>query len=129
MKYSAENFNENVDYCEYIYELASEKEIELTNTDIQKIANKYVDKLYEEDEYSEDEVVKNDALASKIITKYLKSVKEAYNEELTKEQLSIFKIPTEKELFSHSGHEHIDSYDDLSYDDIEDLSNRVHGRK
>ena len=120
-----EEFNENVEYCKYVYRKLTELEIELEPRDIQRIANDYAEELENRDMYDEDEVVEDDSILLKIIQKYLKTNKKEGKEYINydlQELLARLRLENEKQVHANGGHGYTDSYDDLSYEDLNDVT-------
>ncbi len=74
-------FNENVDYCNYVDESNKSLGLDLSSdSEIQKVANMYVDELIEEGFDVDAEVVKNDLLLLDVVDEFKEMSKEdVYN--------------------------------------------------
>lgn len=91
--FNADDYNENVEYCRYVFEKNEELGLGLTNErEIQLIANRYVDELLEQNNGLElEELYEDIDLLIKVVNRYRK-------EEQDYEEENAAKIKHEKEL-------------------------------
>lgn len=120
--FNKDSFDENVDYCQYVSEISSEKRWNFTNRDIQTIANMYVYELECNSVDFESEVVKDNKLLFKVILDYLRNIRVVEKTELSDEEKDLndrIKLENERKMHSRGGHGYNESYDDLSDDQFE----------
>ena len=129
MLFIRDKFNENVDYCEYIYNVCSKYFLQYSFADIQDIANNYVFELDSMGIDTENELVKDEELLFKVIEELFdcNSNKELDEDELEMEYeiknvLCDLRLQREKLVNSFGGYGYEDAYDDIS---IEDKNNNL----
>ena len=125
-----DNFNENVEYCMYIYRTCFNNFMQLSFRDVQDIANKYVFELDSMGIDVDEEVVENEEVLNKVLEEFFYPKKE--NDEFSEveyeqqERLAYLKNKYEKLANSYGGHGFVDSYDDESLENInEEISLRL----
>ncbi len=120
MKFNSEKYNEHVDYCEYVYNYMSQRNIyEITDEDIQNITDLYVDALYTKGFDVNEGVIKNDHLLHNEIKFYLKYQK-ANEFNLYDEDALKLRDRMERDFFSKNGHGYSESYDDEAIEDLQE---------
>ena len=81
MSFVKDMFDENVEYCEYVFNKNNEYNLDLDHHDIEVVANEYTRELEEQGLDFEEEVIKNDALLLETVKKYKQSMLDTIDEE------------------------------------------------
>jgi hypothetical protein len=113
-----EMFDENVDYCEYVYNKNLEYDLQLDRQDIIAIAQEYAEELMEKDIDVESEVVENDALLLEVVREYMKDNAPKEEDDLYPDHEEAPEIDKKKQdLYLSNPHAYSDDYDDHALDD------------
>ena len=125
MNFDYTNYNENVEYCKYVFQKNIEMNLGLDiPDDIQIVANFYVDEVLElQDGHLGDEVVENDLLLIQVVKEYVTTVKvpkldsESLDyEPMQDDELKLYS-EGEKLRTTFGGHGMDDNYDDYGLDE------------
>jgi len=120
MAFNAEDFSENIDYCEYVYRKSIEYGLPLCKNDIQLLANMYAFELDSLDEYSDEEVIENDELLLKLYDDFVIDYKEEKTEYIDydkEEELRNLKLRQERLINRMGGYAFDESFDDHASDE------------
>lgn len=122
MKFNRDLFNENVDYCEFVFNECQKNLLDLTGEEIQNIANNYVFELYNRGIDTELEVYEDTELLQSIIDHYFKKKSNFIPEldEDMEEYLYNYKYALERKVNASGGYGFNESYDDVSIEEIND---------
>ena len=126
MKFDLNDYNENVEYCKYVFDKNNELDLGLEDArDIQIVANYYVDELIElEDGHILEELIENDLLLVQVIKEYLSKIKvkaldqeSLYYSPKQADELQLYSY-NERMRNTHGGYGMSETYDDLGLDEI-----------
>ena len=122
MIFNRDKFNENVDYCEFIFNKCVKYLLNLSSSDIQDIANNYVFELYNRGIDTDNEVVEDEELLLNIIDELYNSksnfdATEELDEDMEK-YLYNYKLSLERKVNANGGYGYNELYDDVSIEDI-----------
>ena len=117
--FNISDYNENVEYCEYVYKKNEELGLGLRDSyEIQVVANMYVDEMYEK---ILDQYIENDEVLLKVVEEYMNKIRNTEETigEIPDEFIDL-RLDYEKRLNAKGGYDYNDGYDD------ESLSDRPH---
>ena len=112
-----DNFNENIEYCLYIYSFCNKNFLNVCFIDIQDIANKYVDELIDLGYLIDGNIIENDDLVYQVIEEYYDYTDENAMDDESYDEIISSKLRFEKEKNAHGGYCFDDNFDDVSFED------------
>ena len=74
--FNENDYNENVEYCKYVFDENKRLRLELDNNEIQVVANLYVDELVDNDIDPYESIVKNELMLLDTVDFYKLEIKE-----------------------------------------------------
>ena len=97
--FKSEEFNKNVDYCEYVFYMNIEYNLGLnSNHEIQQVANLYVENLDFYGKYSKRDVVEDDLILFDVVKAFYVDLKIPQNKENAPSEL--INLNLRQELFA-----------------------------
>jgi hypothetical protein len=125
MDFNFDDYNENIEYCKYVYDKNEEYDLHLENeTDIQLVANMYVDEIIEiNDGTITDDLVENDLVLFQVVDEYLTKFK---NRELDSDSIDyepksdaeiMYQSQQERIKSRRGGYDYTDAFNDMGLDE------------
>ena len=122
MVFNVEDYNENIDYCKYVFDKNISLGLGLIDSrEIQLVANNYVDELIElQDGYLGEDVIANELLLIQVVKEYITNLRVLEEHKITEETIeSDILAHTQTEMLKNNrgGYDFNDFYDDKGLDE------------